>query len=43
MSILNESQVRQSMPLDKSYKIYGSGGLSLKVSTSGAKLINAKK
>ncbi len=38
MPILSESQVRQAMPLDKPYKLYESGGLYLKVSTSGAKL-----
>jgi hypothetical protein len=38
MPILSESQIRQSTPRDKAYKIYDSGGLYLKVSTSGAKL-----
>ena len=38
MPILSESQVRQATPLDKPYKLYDSGGLYLKVSTSGAKL-----
>ena len=38
MPILSESQIRQAMPLDKAYKLYDSGGLYLKVSTSGAKL-----
>jgi hypothetical protein len=37
MPILSESQVRQATPLDKPYKLYDSGGLYLKVSTSGAK------
>ena len=38
MPILGESQVRQAAPSDESYKLYDSGGLYLKVSTSGAKL-----
>jgi hypothetical protein len=38
MPILSESQVRHATPLGKPYKLYGSGGLYLMVSTSGAKL-----
>jgi hypothetical protein len=36
MPILSESQIRQATPRDKAHKIYDSGGLYLKVSTSGA-------
>jgi len=38
MPILSESHTRQATPRDKAYKIYDSGGLHLKVSTTGARL-----
>jgi hypothetical protein len=38
MPTLSESQARQATALDKPYKLYDSGGLYLKVSTSGANL-----